>query len=156
MPVITNVSMTADLFDMIGFIDLRKLCNNCCNCVYHNYPFVRVIKRYRNPNATVMIYDSGKLVCVGAKSKNDGRIALRKTARIIQKLGYDIKLHNLRVTNIAASHNLKNDLNVEKLMNQFNWSSNYELEIFPHLRINCGHMISAIPSPLIHRKVDQF
>lgn len=55
--------------------------------------------RIREPRTTALIFSSGKMVCTGAKSEEDSRLAARKYARIIQKLSFPVssfsKLLNL-------------------------------------------------------------
>lgn len=48
--------------------------------------------RIREPRTTALIFSSGKMVCTGAKSEEDSRLAARKYARIIQKLGFAVRL----------------------------------------------------------------
>jgi transcription initiation factor TFIID TATA-box-binding protein len=43
--------------------------------------------RIREPKTTALIFASGKMVVTGAKSEDDSKLAGRKYARIIQKLG---------------------------------------------------------------------
>ena len=43
--------------------------------------------RIREPRTTALIFSSGKMVCTGAKSEDLSRLAARKYARVIQKLG---------------------------------------------------------------------
>ncbi|KAG8706769.1 TATA-box-binding protein [Ceratobasidium sp. 394] len=45
-----------------------------------------------NPKMTALIFTSGKMGVTGAKSEDDSRLASRKYARIVQKLGFDGKL----------------------------------------------------------------
>ena len=42
--------------------------------------------RIRQPKTTALIFASGKMVCTGARSEEDSRIASRQYAKIIQKL----------------------------------------------------------------------
>lgn len=51
--------------------------------------FAAVIMRIRQPKTTALIFASGKMVVTGAKSEDDSRLASRKYARIIQKLGFN-------------------------------------------------------------------
>jgi transcription initiation factor TFIID TATA-box-binding protein len=57
--------------------------------------FAAVIMRIREPKTTALIFASGKMVCTGAKSEADSRLAARKYARIVQKLGFpaEFKVH---------------------------------------------------------------
>ena len=48
--------------------------------------------RIREPRTTALIFSSGKMVCTGAKSEEDSRLAARKYARIVQKLGFQVRL----------------------------------------------------------------
>ena len=45
--------------------------------------------RIRAPKTTALIFASGKMVVTGAKSEDDSKLASRKYARIIQKLGFN-------------------------------------------------------------------
>lgn len=46
--------------------------------------------RIREPKTTALIFASGKMVVTGAKSEDDSKLASRKYARIIQKLGMSL------------------------------------------------------------------
>ena len=66
------------------------------NAEYNPKRFAAVIMRIREPRTTALIFNSGKLVCTGAKSEEDSRLAVRKYARIVQKLGFQaIRILNL-------------------------------------------------------------
>lgn len=54
----------------------------------HAQRFAAVIMRIREPKTTALIFASGKMVCTGAKSEDDSKLAARKYCRIIQKLGF--------------------------------------------------------------------
>lgn len=43
--------------------------------------------RLKVPKTTALIFASGKMVCTGSKTEEFAKIASRKFARIIQKLG---------------------------------------------------------------------
>lgn len=60
------------------------------NAEYNPKRFAAVIMRIREPRTTALIFSSGKMVCTGAKSEEDSRLAARKYARIIQKLGFTV------------------------------------------------------------------
>ncbi|KAJ7348977.1 TBP-domain-containing protein [Mycena albidolilacea] len=72
--------------------------------------------RIRDPKTTVLIFASDKMVVAGAKGENDSRLASRKYARIVQKLGFDAKFPEFK--GLAYSHG------------QF---SSYQPELFPGL-----------------------
>lgn len=59
--------------------------------------------RIREPKTTALIFASGKMVVTGAKSEDDSRLASRKYARIIQKLGFDARFSEFKIQNIVGS-----------------------------------------------------
>ena len=59
--------------------------------------------RIRDPKTTALIFASGKMVVTGAKSEDDSRLASRKYARIIQKLGFNAKFTDFKIQNIVVS-----------------------------------------------------
>lgn len=58
--------------------------------------------RIRDPKTTALIFASGKMVVTGAKSEDDSRLASRKYARIIQKLGFNAKFTDFKIQNIVV------------------------------------------------------
>ena len=71
-------------------LDLKKIALHARNAEYNPKRFAAVIMRIREPRTTALIFSSGKMVCTGAKSEEDSRLAARKYARIIQKLGFPV------------------------------------------------------------------
>eukprot|EP01018_Ginkgo_biloba_P008635 Gb_28773 [translate_table: standard] len=63
--------------------------------------------RISNPRTTALIFQSGRIVCTGAKNEADSLLAARKYARIIQKLGFPASFKNYKITNIVASCDVK-------------------------------------------------
>lgn len=76
-------------------LDLKKIALHARNAEYNPKRFAAVIMRIREPRTTALIFSSGKMVCTGAKSEGDSRLAARKYARIIQKLGFPVSIFNL-------------------------------------------------------------
>lgn len=71
-------------------LELKKIALHARNAEYNPKRFAAVIMRIREPRTTALIFSSGKMVCTGAKSEEDSRLAARKYARIIQKLGFPV------------------------------------------------------------------
>lgn len=72
-------------------LDLKRIALHARNAEYNPKRFAAVIMRIREPRTTALIFSSGKMVCTGAKSEEDSRLAARKYARIIQKLGFPVR-----------------------------------------------------------------
>jgi transcription initiation factor TFIID TATA-box-binding protein len=71
--------------------------------------------RIRDPKTTALIFASGKMVVTGAKSEDDSRLASRKYARIIQKLGFNAKFMDFKIQNIVGSCDVKFPIRLEGL-----------------------------------------
>jgi hypothetical protein len=77
--------------------------------------FAAVIMRIRDPKTTALIFASGKMVVTGAKSEDDSKLASRKYARIIQKLGFNAKFTEFKIQNIVGSCDVKFPIRLEGL-----------------------------------------
>ena len=95
--------------------------------------FAAVIMRIREPKTTALIFASGKMVVTGAKSEDDSKLASRKYARIIQKLGFNAKFTDFKIQNIVGSCDIKFPIRLEGLASKHHNFSSYEPELFPGL-----------------------
>src|ERR1700761_3821994 len=91
--------------------------------------FAAVIMRIRDPKTTALIFASGKMVVTGAKSEDDSRLASRKYARIVQKLGFDAKFSEFKIQNIVGSCDVKFPIRLEGLAYSHGQFSSYEPEV---------------------------
>lgn len=89
--------------------------------------------RIREPKTTALIFASGKMVVTGAKSEDDSKLASRKYARIIQKLGFNAKFTDFKIQNIVGSCDIKFPIRLEGLAAKHHPFSSYEPELFPGL-----------------------
>lgn len=71
--------------------------------------------RIREPKTTALIFASGKMVVTGAKSEDDSKLAARKYARIIQKLGFQAKFTDFKIQNIVGSCDVRFPIRLEGL-----------------------------------------
>lgn len=73
------------------------------------------------------------MVVTGAKSEDDSRLASRKYARIVQKLGFNARSTDFKIQNIVGCCNIKFSSRLEGLASRHHHVSLYELELFPGL-----------------------
>ncbi|TKC35129.1 hypothetical protein EI555_015941, partial [Monodon monoceros] len=78
-------------------LDLKTTVLRAGNAEYNPKRFAAVIMRIREPRATALIFSSGKMVCTGAKSEEQSRLAARKYARVVQKLGVLAKFLDFKI-----------------------------------------------------------
>ncbi|XP_054157530.1 TATA-box-binding protein 2-like [Oppia nitens] len=84
------------------------------------------------------MYQSDKLICVGTNSIASGRVAIRRFARLIQKLGYDVQLNKVTVTNIVTTFSLKCTVNLGNFASFIGFKAYYDPQRFPLLIIDYG------------------
>lgn len=97
-------------------LDLKKIALHARNAEYNPKRFAAVIMRIREPRTTALIFSSGKMVCTGAKSEEDSRLAARKYARIVQKLGFQAKFLDFKIQNMVGSCDVKFPIRLEGLV----------------------------------------
>ncbi len=107
--------------------------------------------RIREPKTTALIFASGKMVVTGAKSEADSKLASRKYARIIQKLGFNAKFTDFKIQNIVGSCDVKFPVRLEGLASKHHNFSSYEPELFPGLIYRMIKPKSKLPYSL-HRR----
>ncbi|KAL3319044.1 hypothetical protein Ciccas_002294 [Cichlidogyrus casuarinus] len=114
-------------------LDLKKIALTARNAEYNPKRFAAVIMRIRQPRTTALIFSSGKMVCTGAKSEEDARLAARKYARIIQKLGFSAQFKDFKIQNMVGSCDVKFHIRLEGLSLAHDRFATYEPELFPGL-----------------------
>uniref|UniRef100_A0A3Q2CSR2 TATA box binding protein like 2 n=1 Tax=Cyprinodon variegatus TaxID=28743 RepID=A0A3Q2CSR2_CYPVA len=92
--------------------------------------FAAVIMRIREPRTTALIFSSGKMVCTGAKSEEQSRLAARKYARVVQKLGFPARFLDFKIQNMVASCDVCFPIRLEGADCSLH---SYEPELFPGL-----------------------
>jgi len=130
VPTLQNIVSTVN---MGTTLDLKAIALRARNAEYNPKRFAAVIMRIRDPKTTALIFASGKMVCTGAKSEEFSKLAARKYARIIQKLGFPAKFTDFKIQNIVGSCDVKFPIRLEGLAYAHNHYSSYEPELFPGL-----------------------
>lgn len=130
VPTLQNIVATVNLDCRL---DLKTIALHARNAEYNPKRFAAVIMRIREPKTTALIFASGKMVVTGAKSEDDSKLASRKYARIILKLGFNAKFTDFKIQNIVGSCDIKFPIRLEGLASRHHNFSSYEPELFPGL-----------------------
>lgn len=126
-PVVQNVVMTANLGCKL---DLRAITSKCWNIEYNP-----ATMRIRKPKSTALIFNSGKIVCTGTKSKIDAKIAVLKFCKLIKRAGFDVKEpRELEIQNVVGSGKVDFQIALDKLWSKNRVNCTYEPELFPGLK----------------------
>jgi transcription initiation factor TFIID TATA-box-binding protein len=130
-PKLQNIVSTVNLKCKL---DLRDIALKARNAEYNPKRFAAVIMRIREPKTTALIFASGKMVCTGARSEEDSKKAARQYAKIIAKLGYEVRFTEFTIQNIVGSCDVKFPIRLEGLAASDNSKfCSYEPEMFPGL-----------------------
>ncbi|XP_047397474.1 TATA box-binding protein-like 2 [Sciurus carolinensis] len=130
VPQIQNIVSTVNLACRL---DLKKIALHAKNAEYNPKRFAAVIMRIREPRTTALIFSSGKMVCTGAKSEEQSRLAARKYARVVQKLGFPARFLDFKIQNMVGSCDVRFSIRLEGLVLTHQQFSSYEPELFPGL-----------------------
>jgi transcription initiation factor TFIID TATA-box-binding protein len=127
---IENVVASATLNQKI---DLNAVLKAYPGVEYRPQQFPGLVFRLRKPKTATLIFSSGRMVCTGAKSEREAKIAVFKIARELKKSGIVIvKKPAIRIVNIVASVNLWGMIDLEKAAYELG-KTMYEPEQFPGL-----------------------
>ncbi|MGD2200185.1 MAG: TATA-box-binding protein [Candidatus Bathyarchaeota archaeon] len=108
---IENVVATASLDQRF---DLQAIMKIFRNAEYNPKKFPGLVFRLKRPKTSTLIFNTGKMVCTGAKSEKMARSAIMKVVRELKK-GDIIILGrpHIEVTNIVATVNLQAKVDLE-------------------------------------------
>ncbi len=114
-------------------IDLKKVVRYFPNVEYDPKQFPGLIYRLEKPKTATLIFNSGKMVVTGSKSKKEAIEAVYKIVEHLKKADIEIAGEPIiRVQNIVASASLGGELNLEEAAISLQ-DVMYEPEQFPGL-----------------------
>ncbi|NXU97206.1 TBPL2 protein, partial [Cettia cetti] len=123
VPQLQNIVSTVNLACKL---DLKNIAQHARNAEYNPKRFDAVIMRIREPRTTALIFSSGKMVCTGAKSEEQSRLAARKYARVVQKLGFPARFLDFKIQNMVGSCDVRFPIRLEGLALTHQQFSRYE------------------------------
>jgi len=113
--------------------NLEKLARSLGGAQYDPESFPGVVYKSEDPPASFLIFASGKMNCVGARSMNDAKLAIKKLTRKIREAHLKVKTEpKVKVQNIVASVNFGRKFDLEHIASRFE-NTEYEPEVFPGL-----------------------
>ena len=81
---------------------------------FNREQFPGLVFKLQDPKTAALIFSSGKLVCTGAKSIDDSKLAIKKTVDLMRTIDTEIPHEfDIKIQNIVASANLQSTLNLE-------------------------------------------
>lgn len=117
----------------VDTLDLRAIALRKPFVEYNPQKFAAATIRIREPRTTALAFASGNMVCTGAKTEIEARIAGRKYVRLLQKHGIPVSFRNFKIQNIVASAEIPHCLKLVELSRAFGPYVSYEPDLFPGL-----------------------
>ncbi len=113
--------------------DLERLARVLEDARYDPEVFPGIAYKSEDPPASFLIFASGKMNCVGAKSMQDAKMAIDKLTRKMKAGGVKIRAPpKIQVQNIVASFDFFREFDLEAIARSFD-NTEYEPEVFPGL-----------------------
>ncbi len=91
--------------------------------------FPGLVYEFARPAVTLLMFSSGKIICTGAKSRDEAERAIRKLVEMLRTGGVAVEEPEISVENIVVSSELGFSLNLERLAASMGLV--YEPERFP-------------------------
>ena len=114
-------------------IDLDAVVKGNPGVEYRPKQFPGLVFRLKRPKTATLIFNSGKMVCTGAKSEKEARRAVMKVVKELKKSGIIIiGKPEIKVVNMVASANLSGRIELEDCAYSLGRTM-YEPEQFPGL-----------------------
>jgi len=111
-------------------VDLDAVVKAFPHVEYRPKVFPGLAFRLKKPKTCALIFDTGRMVCTGAKSEREARRAILKVARELRAAGIIILgKPEIKITNIVASGSLGGPIDLEALCERARLM--YEPEQFP-------------------------
>ncbi|XP_023228081.1 TATA box-binding protein-like protein 1 [Centruroides sculpturatus] len=125
--VINNVVCS---FNVRCHLNLRRIALHGKNVIYKKENGMLSMK-LRNPYTTASIWSSGKISCTGATSEEMSKVAARKYARVLQKLGFQVRFTNFRVVNVLGTCIMPFGIHIVNFSQKHRKFASYEPELHP-------------------------
>ncbi len=114
-------------------VPLEKMATTLANTEYNPEQFPGLVLRIKEPRTSALIFNSGNIVCTGARSLEEVRRAIDKIKETVAKVGVIVEIEpEITIQNIVASGSIGMDLNLNKLAIKMR-NTEYEPEQFPGL-----------------------
>eukprot|EP01138_Halocafeteria_seosinensis_P003444 gb/GECG01003520.1/.p1 GENE.gb/GECG01003520.1/~~gb/GECG01003520.1/.p1 ORF type:complete len:418 (+),score=62.23 gb/GECG01003520.1/:1-1254(+) len=113
--------------------DLAYIATHARNADFNPKRFPAVFVKLREPKATALVFSSGKMVIIGAQNEDGSRLAAKKMARILQRLGFNVSFNKFTIQNLVGTGDVSFPIRLEGLADEHGRFTSYEPELFAGL-----------------------
>ncbi|KAH8409202.1 hypothetical protein KR009_010288 [Drosophila setifemur] len=125
--VINNVVCS---FSVRCHLKLRDIALNGANVEYRRENGM-VTMKLRHPYTTASIWSSGRITCTGATSESMAKVAARRYARCLGKLGFPTRFQNFRIVNVLGTCSMPWAIKIVNFSERHRDNASYEPELHP-------------------------
>ncbi|KAK3246099.1 hypothetical protein CYMTET_44320 [Cymbomonas tetramitiformis] len=129
---ICNLVVTASF---IADLDLHNFAR-VVGGTYRPSKFAAVRFRVKHPKCTMLVFGSGKCVCIGCMSVGMAEAAINQCFRQVCKITRTARISDISVQNIVSHTNMKRRVDLLKMAKENGLNTNYDPELFPGLRMS--------------------
>ncbi|XP_052747266.1 TATA box-binding protein-like 1 isoform X2 [Bicyclus anynana] len=116
-------------FSVKCHLNLRQIALNGVNVEFRRENGM-VTMKLRRPYTTASIWSSGRITCTGATSEDQAKVAARRYARALQKLGFQARFRNFRVVNVLGTCRMPFGIRIIAFSKKYK-EADYEPELHP-------------------------
>lgn len=117
----------------VNGLNLKSIALRYAFLEFNPQTFAAAILRIRYPRTTALAFQSGNMVCTGARSLHLSRLAARKYCRIFQAIGIPVCFKNFKIQNIVASATVGFTIKLQEIADAYGPYVQYEADLFPGL-----------------------
>lgn len=108
---------------------------NVRNCEYNEKRFKAVICRLKDPIATALIFENGKVVVTGTKSETLCRAACCHFAKLIKKYHHDNTHERYKENALSFVFKKSTSIKIENIVAKVDLEKEINLECFGHYKV---------------------
>jgi len=115
-------------------LNLEAVAEAFPNVEYQPKAFPGLVFRLEKPKTATLLFENGKLICVGAKSEREAQKAVLKVVELLRSRGINAEEPEITVRNVVASADLESRVDLEGLCERAGVTASkliYEPEQFP-------------------------
>ena len=125
-PKIDNIITSANLGNNLN---LKDIALKIKDAEYNSNKSSTITIKTKGKKISLSIFSNGKMICSGAKSEKESKIACEKFSKILRKLNINVEIKNFKIQNIIASYNTKFKISLSTLYNNLNFMNTKKDEI---------------------------
>ena len=114
-------------------LNLKHIAMKYAFLEFNPQTFAAAIIRIREPRTTALAFQSGNMVCTGARSLFESRLAARKYCRLFQAVGIPVSFNKFKIQNIVGSAYAGFTIKLQSIAEDYGPYTQYEPDLFPGL-----------------------